>query len=123
MPFGISSTQEHFQKRMSQVLSGLSGVLCLMDDVLVFGRDKQEHNLRLTAVLKRIQEAGVTLNVSKCEFEKTQLKFLGHVVDQDGIRADTDKTSAIESMKPPTTVPEMRRFMGMVNQLGKFPHT
>lgn len=123
MPFGISSAPEHFQKRMSQVLSGLSGVLCLMDDVLVFGRDKQEHNLRLTAVLKRIQEAGVTLNASKCEFEKTQLKFLGHVVDKDGIRADPDKTSAIENMKPPTTVPELRRFMGMVNQLGKFsPH-
>ena len=91
-----------------------------MDDVLVFGRDKQEHNLRLTAVLKRIQEAG---NASKCEFEKTQLKFLGHVVDQDGIRADPDKTSAIENMKPPTTVPDLRRFMGMVNQLRKFsPH-
>ena len=120
MPFGISSAPEHFQKRMSKILSGLNGVLCLMDDVLVFGSSKNEHNSRLSAALKRIQEAGVTLNADKCEFGKTQLKFLGHTVDQDGVRADPDKTSAIVAMSPPTNTSELRRFMGMVNQLGKF---
>ena len=92
MPFGISSTPEHFQKRMSKLLSGLHGVLCLMDDVVVFGKDKNKHNDRLTAVLKRIETAGVTLNSSKCEFGKEQLKFLGHPVDQQGIQADPDKS-------------------------------
>ena len=73
MPFGISSAPEHFQKRMSKILSGLDGVSCLMDNVLVFGKDKQEHDLRLMAALKR---TGVTLNPKKCEFGKRQLKFL-----------------------------------------------
>ena len=91
-----------------------------MDDVLVFGCSKSVHDSRLSAVLKRIQDAGVTLNASKCEFGKSQLKFLGHIVDQDGVRADPDKTSAIIDMSPPTNVSELRRFMGMVNQLGKF---
>ena len=48
------------------------------------------------------------------------MKFLGHCINQDGIRADPEKTAAIRHMKPPTTVPELRRFMGMVNQLDKF---
>ena len=120
LPFGISSAPEHFQKRMSQILSGLDGVLCLMDDVLIFGRSQKEHDDRLTNVLKRIQTAGITLNPSKCEFSRCQLKFLGHLIDGQGIRADPEKTAAIQEMPPPTNVSELRRVMGMINQLGKF---
>ena len=105
---------------MSELLSGLEGVLCQMDDILVFGKDQSEHDTGLSAVLTRIQEAGATLNQEKCEFGKTTLKFLGHIIDTTGIRADPDKTAAIMEMAPPTTIPELRRFMGMVNQLGKF---
>ena len=120
LPFGISGAPEHFQKQMTTILSGLEGILCLIDDILVFGKDKQEHDLRLKAALERIQAAGVTLNKSKCEFGKGQLKFLGHIIDQDGIRADPEKTSAIQEMQPPSNVSELRRLMGMANQLGKF---
>ena len=81
LPFGISSAPEHFQKRMSAILSGLEGVVCQMDDVLVFGRDQTEHDTRLTAVLKRIESAGATLNPDKCEFSRKTLKFLGHILD------------------------------------------
>ena len=111
LPFGISSAPEHFQKRMSRILEGLEGVLCLIDDVLIFGKDQK---------MDRIKAAGVTLNRNKCEFGKSQLKFLGHVIDQDDVRADPEKTSAIREMKAPTNVSELRRLMGMANQLGKF---
>ena len=57
LPFGISSAPEHFQKRMSTILDGLAGVLCLMDDILIFGKDQKEHDTRLTAALERIQAA------------------------------------------------------------------
>ena len=120
LPFGISSAPEHFQKHMSKILEGLEGVLCLMDDILVFGGNAAEHDERLKAVLTQIAAAGATLNPTKCEFSKSKLKFLGHIIDQQGIRADPDKTTAIIEMKPPSNVPELRRFMGMVNQLGKF---
>jgi len=120
LPFGISSAPEHFQRRMSELLADLEGVLCQMDDILVFGRDQAEHDRRLIAVLARIEEAGATLNPQKCEFSRTTLKFLGHIIDSEGIRADPEKTDAIMKMSPPTSVPELRRFMGMVNQLGKF---
>ena len=80
----------------------------------------KQHDERLHRVLHHIQSTGVTVNPEKCEFGKRQLTFLGHVVDETGIRADPNKISAIVEMKAPANVPELRRFMGMTNQLGKF---
>ena len=88
LPFGICSAPEHFQKRMSQILEGLDGVLCQMDDVLLFGKNKEEHDVRLRAALEKLEAAGVTLNEEKCEFEKSRLLFLGHIIDEQGIHAD-----------------------------------
>lgn len=82
----------------------------------MFGRNKEEHDSRLTAVLKRIQAAGVTLN--KCEFAKTKLIFLGHIVDHQGIQADPEKTAVIKEMSRPEYV--SGRFLGMIKQMGKF---
>ena len=120
LPFAISSAPEHFQRRMNELLQGLPGVLCQMDDILVFGKDRVEHDQRLRAALARIETAGVTLNPQKCEIGRNTLIFLGHVINADGIRADPGKTNAIMKMSPPRSVPELRRFMGMANQLGKF---
>ena len=96
-------------------------MLCIMDDILIFGTTRQEeHNSRLQAVLKCLSSAGITLNNRKCEFCKTGLTFLGHVIDQRGITADLNKTAAIQQMETPKSISELRRFLGMVNQLGKF---
>ena len=67
--------------------------------------------------LRQIQVAGVTLNSDKCVFGNSQLKFLGHLIDKEG---DPEKVKAIRSMQAPSNVPELRRYMGMVNQLAKF---
>ena len=91
LPFGISCAPELFQKRMSDILQDIEGKLCQMDDVLVFGSSQEEHDDRLKAVLKRIEEAGMTLNPDKCAFSRHQIKFLGHIVDQKGIQADPEK--------------------------------
>ena len=123
LPFRITSAPEHFQKKMSNILSGLKGVMCLMDDILVCGETQDEHDRNLTAALTRIQEAGLTLNKEKCEFNKTAIKFLGQVVDSSGIKPDPDKIKAISHMPQSTNITELRRFLGMVNQLNKFsPH-
>ena len=92
-----------------------------MDNILVFGKDQSEHDRELIAALERIQVAGATLNPDKCEFRTTKLKFLGHMIDENGIHPDPDKTAAIREIAPPTNVSELRRrFLGMANQLGKF---
>ena len=85
MPFSISSAPEYFQKRMGKLLVGLPGVLCHMDDVLIFGKDVQERDARLQQVLQQIQAAGATLNQEKCQFRISSIKFLGHLVDVTGI--------------------------------------
>ena len=66
LPFGISSAPEHFQKRITQVLEGTDGVLCQMDDILVYGKSVGEHNQHLEATLHKLQEANLTLNEEKC---------------------------------------------------------
>lgn len=88
LPFGISSAPEFFQKRMSRVLEGLPGIMCLMDDVLIFGANQGEHDRRLTAAMERLKAAGVTLNPDKYEFCKTSIKFLGQLIDGSGIQAE-----------------------------------
>lgn len=85
LPFGISSAPEHFQRRMSELLSGLPGVVCQMDDILVFGKDQVDHDKHLEAVLKRVQASNLTLSLQKCEFSQTKLTFLGHVLDGNGL--------------------------------------
>lgn len=85
-----------------------------MDNVLVYGSDKHENDVRLMATLKKVETAGVTLNPNKCEFGKSKIKFLGHLVDEHGIQVDPVKRSAIVHMKSPTDVSALRHFLGMV---------
>ena len=96
------------------------GYFVHVDDILVYGKDSTEHESRLQATLKRIQAAGITLNETKCCFYQPCVSFLGHVIDKHGISPDPKKTTAILEMKPPTSVTELRRFMGMINQMNKF---
>ena len=91
-----------------------------MDGILIFATIRQECNSRLQAVLKHLSSADITLNRRKCEFCKTTLKFLGHVIDQRGIIADPNKTAAIQQMETPKALSELHRLLRMVNQLGKF---
>ena len=101
LPFGITSAPEHFQRRMSSILSGLTGVVCLMDDILVHGETQAQHDERLVKVLNWLQESGLTLNSEKCKFSQTKVRFLGHVIDGGGIHPDPDKIKAITQVKTP----------------------
>jgi len=116
LPFGITSAPEHFQRRMSEILSGLNGVVCLVDDILVYGKTREEHDERLHKVLQRLQEAKATLNLEKCQFAQSRVNFLGHVIDRTGIRPDPDKVVAIQKVRTPANVGDVRRFLGMANQ-------
>ena len=120
LPFGITSAPEHFQRRMNEILADTEGAVCLIDDLLVYGKTQLEHNRRLLTVLKKLKTAGLTLNKEKCIFNTTSIKFLGQLVDNTEMKADPDKIQAIQGLKPPTNVSELRRFLGMINQHSKF---
>lgn len=120
LPFGINSAPEHFQRVMADVIDGLDGVVCHIDDLLVWGKDQEQHDARLHALLKKLEQTGVTLNADKCELSRSEVAFLGHVITTSGISPDPEKTEAIRDMKEPTNVSELRSFLGMVNQVGKF---
>ena len=120
LPFGISSAPELFQRRMSIALEGLDGVACLMDDILIHGKTKVEHDKRLLTALERLQKHGITLNKEKCSFATDSVKFLGHIVGKEGVTPDPEKVRGIKDMTEPRNQTDLRRFLGMCNQLNKF---
>ncbi|UYV69048.1 K02A2.6-like [Cordylochernes scorpioides] len=101
IPFGITSAPEIFQRKMTQLLGNIEGVVCFMDDIVVHGSSLEEHNERVRQVLKKIQEEGMTLNPEKCQF---------------GVKT----LDAITKMEAPRSTKELKSFLGMVNYLGKF---
>ena len=99
LPFGISSVPELFQKRMIKLLEGLEGVVCHMDDMLVVGKDGEQHVTGLIMVLKRIKAADLTLNATKCKLSKPKVKILGHCISK-GVQADPEKTGDMQDGTP-----------------------
>ena len=123
MPFGVKTAPEHFEMKMQLVLEGVDGIVSLIDDILIHGMTQEEHDSRLHATLQRLEGAGITLNSDKCVFSKSEVKFAGYVINGNGIKSDPDKVKAIKEMPAPTSVSDVRRFLGMVNQQAKFvPH-
>ena len=105
---------------MTELLHGLDGIEVIIDDILIYGRDREEHDKRLDAVLRRIHESGLKLNREKCEFRKTEIEYFGHVITSEGIRPSASRVEAIKEMTSPTNITELRRLVGMINYLGRF---
>lgn len=105
---------------MAETLVGLEGTEVYMDDILIHGENKEIHDERLAKALKVIEAAGLKLNERKCRFRQDRIRFLGHVIDKDGVRPDPDKVAGIENFPQPQNVTELKRFLGMVNYLAKY---
>ena len=121
LPFGVWSVSEIFGKSIYEnIVEGLEGVANIQDDIIVWGSTKVEHDQRLQGVLERIRKANLKLNKDKCQFGVNELKFVGHVFSGEGVKADPEKIEAILQMPSPQDKTELRRFMGMINYLGKF---
>lgn len=120
MPMGISSAPEIFQRRISQLFEDVEGCDVIIDDIIVWGKDEKQHNKRLTRVLERAREINLKLNKSKCKIASTEVKYMGHIFSESGIRPDPEKINTINKMESPKNKKELQRFMGMVNYVGKF---
>ncbi|XP_055543309.1 uncharacterized protein K02A2.6-like [Wyeomyia smithii] len=117
---GIKSAPGAFQQIMDAVVSGIRRACGYLDDVLVGGRTKEEHDKNLKQVLKRLEEYGFTVRIGKCKFNMQEVEYLGQILDGDGIRPDPGKTSAIASMPPPQDVPSLRSYLGAVSNYAKY---
>ncbi|CAB4036776.1 Hypothetical predicted protein, partial [Paramuricea clavata] len=79
--FGVTSSPAILQRAMDQVLQGIPGTQCILDDMIITRNSNEEHLERLAKVLKRLQEAGLRANKEKCEFFKEKVVFCGHEID------------------------------------------
>ena len=99
--FGIKSAPAIWQQAIDQVLQGVNGVHCYLDDILVTGRTMEEHLANLEEVLRRLKEYGLRANSEKCKWFQTSVSYLGHVVTSEGLQKAPDKIKAVtEAPKP-----------------------
>uniref|UniRef100_A0A1A8L2U7 Gypsy retrotransposon integrase-like protein 1 n=1 Tax=Nothobranchius pienaari TaxID=704102 RepID=A0A1A8L2U7_9TELE len=120
LPFGIISAQDIFQRKIDETYEGLNGVVAIVDDILVFGRTKEEHDDNLRAMLERTRERGVRLNPEKCVIGATEVSYFGHKLTREGIQPDQNKLQAIKDMPPPENKNELETILGMANYLSRF---
>ncbi|CAC5413343.1 unnamed protein product [Mytilus coruscus] len=93
MPMGLCNSAPVFERLMETVLSGLTWKICLvyLDDVIIFSKSFEEHMKNLKEVFQRLKAANLKLNPKKCNFLKTEVKFLGHIVSESGVATDPNK--------------------------------
>ena len=115
LSFGLSNAAPTFQRLMDYVLSSLHWSQCLvyLDDVIIFGSSFSEHLERLKTVLIRLKKAELTLKISKCQWAKSEVKFLEHLIRVKRIKPDTSKTKAVQNLPVPTSKTEVRAFLGL----------
>lgn len=118
--FGINCAPEIFQRIMTEMLAGIEGVIVYIDDIVVAGKTKSEHDARLAEVMTVLQANNVLLNKDKCLFGETELDILGFKVSALGISPSEEKVSAIKNFRKPETKEEVRSFLGLVNFVGHF---
>ncbi|XP_038075572.1 uncharacterized protein LOC119743239 [Patiria miniata] len=111
--FGLASAPSAFQKFMSCALSGLAGVQCYLDDIVIFGCDQKDHDANLSAVLNRLTELGLTLNCG--HFSLSNLRFLGHTVSSEDLTPDPTHVEALLNAQKPTNPSTLRFFMGLAS--------
>ena len=120
LPYGIASSPAIFQCVMEQILPKVPGIVCYIDDILITGKDDEEHLHRLDLVLKSFKENGLTIKMSKCHFLQPSVQYLGKIISQEGIQPAKSKIEAILKVKPPCDITQLRSFLGMVNHYSKF---
>ena len=122
MPFGLCGAPATFERVMELVLRGLRWERCLvyLDDVIVFGKTFEQALENLEEVFSRFQSANLKLKPKKCHLFRKEVNFLGHIVSGDGIRCDPSKISAVKDWETPTSVAEVRSFLGLASYYRKF---
>ena len=123
MFFGLTNSPATFQTMMNEVFADLirEGSVCIyMDDILIFAETREELHRVTQRVMKRLQEHKLYLKLEKCEFEKTQIEYLGLVISHNQVEMDPAKIAAVADWPTPKDKREVQSFLGFVNFYRRF---
>ena len=122
MSFGLTNAPAYFMSLMHTVFTDYldSFVVVFIDDILIYSKSQEEHAMHLRMVLQRLREHRLYAKFSKCAFWIERVDFLGHVISRDGLAVDPHKISAITEWRAPTSVTEVRSFLGLAGYYRRF---
>ncbi|GFT32169.1 retrovirus-related Pol polyprotein from transposon 17.6 [Trichonephila clavipes] len=123
VPFGLCNSPSVFQRFINHVLRDLlkEGIVIIyMDDIIIPSSDELDGLSRLTRVLKTASEYGLELNLKKCNFFKSKIEFLGHIIEKGTIKPSLDKTKAVQNFPEPKNVKQVQSFLGLSGYFRKF---
>lgn len=122
VPFGLCNAPATFQRFIQNTLAGLldKGVVAYLDDILIYSETAEEHEVLLRQVLTRLQENRLYAKPEKCEFFKKQIGFLGHMLSPTGVSTEPQKISAVREWGVPTSVTDVRAFLGLAGYYRRF---
>ena len=122
MPFGVKNAPGSFQREMRRVLHDKlnKGVFVFIDDIIVYSRTEDEHLELIDWVLGRLEAEGYYANPAKCEFLRSQVSFLGHMVSREGLSMQQHKIAAVHNWPVPQSVKDVRAFLGLAGFYRRF---
>lgn len=122
LPFGLTNAPATFQTVMNNVFGPFLNkfVLVYLDDILIYSKTEEEHCEHLRKVLGLLREHRLYANLRKCTFARPELAYLGHIVSAEGIKVDPHKTAAITNWATPSSLSELRSFLGLATYFRKF---
>ena len=120
LPFGIASAPAIWQKAMSVVLQGCKGTVCYIDDILVTGTTRKEHEENLRRVFGRLEQYGLRLKMEKCKLFQEEIEFLGHRITRKGVSPTKERIANILAARSPRNKGELKSFIGLMTYSVKF---
>lgn len=122
MPFGLKNAPATAARVMNRVLAGLNYLICFIyfDDIIIFGRTREEHDELLKIVLERLKSHGVKLRPHKCRIGENHVDYLGYHIGVSGISPSEDNLKSVRSFKEPKNISELRRFLGLCSYFRRF---
>ena len=122
LPFGLTHAPAAFQRVMDAVLHGLRWEFCLvyLDDIIIFSPTFEKHLEHLELVFERLEDAGLTINASKCQFCVPEVKYLGHLVSAAGVKASPERNEELRNFLRPTSPRQVKQFLGLVGYYRRF---